>query len=61
MKNIQIRLFALGCCFLLLLVLSSCGGNPHWNTSAGVDVVWGPGGARVQPNISVGVYNGGRW
>lgn len=45
---------------LIAFVFSSCG-NARWGSSAGVDVVWGPGGPRVQPNISVGVYNGGRW
>lgn len=44
----------------LSFVISSCA-NARWGTSAGVDVVWGPGGPRVQPNINVGVYNGGRW
>ena len=45
---------------LIALVNTACG-NARWGTSAGVDVVWGPGGPRVQPNINVGVYNGGRW
>lgn len=49
--------------FVLMLIgagFAGCG-NSRWGTSAGVDVVWGPGGPRVQPNISMGVYNGGRW
>ncbi|MBL7471665.1 hypothetical protein [Robertkochia sediminum] len=54
--------YALIIAIVLLAGFSLAGcGNSHWGTSAGVDVVWGPGGPRVQPNISVGVYNGGRW
>ncbi|WP_224483567.1 hypothetical protein [Robertkochia aurantiaca] len=45
---------------LMAMLFSSCGGS-HWGTRAGVDVVWGPGGPRVQPELSVGLYNGGRW
>ncbi|WP_143956399.1 hypothetical protein [Robertkochia solimangrovi] len=45
----------------LLGLFSACGGSPHWGTSAGVDLTWGPNGPKVRPNVSVGVYNGGHW
>ncbi|THD66348.1 hypothetical protein E7Z59_11070 [Robertkochia marina] len=60
MKRISSVIASFFIVLLLVLAVSSCA-NARWGTSAGVDVVWGPGGPRVQPNINVGVYNGGRW
>lgn len=60
MKKYRYPLIIVLVVLLMSIGLAGCGGS-HWGTSAGVDVVWGPGGPRVQPNISVGVYNGGRW
>ncbi len=60
MKYLRLSIVLMVCIAVTALVLVSCG-NARWGTSAGVDVVWGPGGPRVQPNISMNVYNGGRW
>lgn len=60
MKKSRVYFAYLSVVLLVVLALAACG-NARWGSSAGVDVVWGPGGPRVQPNISVGVYNGGRW
>lgn len=44
----------------IMFFVAGCG-NSRVGTSAGVDLVWGPNGPRVQPNLSVGLYGGGRW
>ena len=42
----------------LVFSLVSCA-NARWASNVGVDVVWGPHGPKVVPNVSVDLYNGG--
>ncbi len=43
----------------LSVFLASCS-NLRWNTSAGVGVNFGPHGPKLDPHVSVDLYNGGK-
>ncbi|MEM6516951.1 MAG: hypothetical protein AAF688_12265 [Bacteroidota bacterium] len=40
--------------------ITSCA-NARWGSNVGVDVIWGPNGPKVRPNIGFDIYNGGRF
>jgi len=42
------------------LALSGCA-NMRWSTNAGVNLNFGPNGVRLDPHVSLNLYNGGRF